>query len=183
MFILGATVVAVSIFGFANLLERPGIPWDELSQETGIPAGDLPAAAVRVDGFEVRDAEDDLDFAVARHRIGDPVEFVFRKDGGDVVIDFRAKTATKGGRDLHLTALEFSLLRFLVACEGEVVSRETILNKVWEYEKYPTTRTVDTFICSLRSKIEDDPSHPAHLVTVPRSGDKFQRVPAPAFLI
>ena len=94
---------------------------------------------------------------------------------GDVAVDFRAKTATKGGRDLHLTAREFSLLRLLTACEGQVVSRETILNKVWEYEKYPTTRTIDTFMYNLRRKIEDDPAVPKHLVTVPWLGYKFQR--------
>jgi DNA-binding response OmpR family regulator len=94
---------------------------------------------------------------------------------GDVTIDFRSKTAAKAGRDLHLTAREFSLLRLLAACEGQVVSRETILNKVWEYEKYPTTRTIDTFVYNLRRKIEDDPSAPRHLLTVPWLGYKFQR--------
>ena len=94
---------------------------------------------------------------------------------GDVAVDFRAKTATKAGRDLHLTAREFSLLRLLAACEGQVVSRETILNKVWDYEKFPTTRTIDTFMYNLRRKIEDDPASPKHLITVPWSGYKFQK--------
>jgi DNA-binding response OmpR family regulator len=94
---------------------------------------------------------------------------------GDVAIDFRKKAATKGGRDLHLTAREFSLLQLLAACEGQVVSRETILGQVWEYEKFPTTRTIDTFMYNLRRKIEDDPAAPKHLVTVPWSGYKFQR--------
>ncbi len=93
---------------------------------------------------------------------------------GDVAVDFRKKTATKAGRDLHLTAREFSLLRLLAGCEGQVVSRETILNKVWEYEKYPTTRTIDTFMYNLRRKIEDDPAAPKHLITVPWLGYKFQ---------
>jgi DNA-binding response OmpR family regulator len=94
---------------------------------------------------------------------------------GDVAVDFRARTATKGGRDLHLTARELRLLRLLASCEGQVVSRETILNKVWDYEKFPTTRTVDTFIYNLRRKIEDDPAAPRHLITVPWLGYKFQR--------
>jgi len=94
---------------------------------------------------------------------------------GDVAVDFRKKAATKGGRDLHLTAREFSLLKFLAACEGQVVSRETILSKVWEYEKFPTTRTIDTFMYNLRRKIEDDPAAPKHLVTVPWAGYKFQK--------
>jgi DNA-binding response OmpR family regulator len=94
---------------------------------------------------------------------------------GDVAVDFRTKTAAKGGKDLHLTAREFSLLRLLAGCEGQVVSRETILNKVWEYEKYPTTRTIDTFMYNLRRKVEDDPAAPKHLLTVPWLGYKFQR--------
>lgn len=94
---------------------------------------------------------------------------------GDVAIDFRKKAATKAGRALHLTAREFSLLRLLASCEGQVVSRETILNKVWEYDKYPTTRTIDTFVYNLRRKIEADPAAPRHLVTVPWLGYKFER--------
>jgi DNA-binding response OmpR family regulator len=94
---------------------------------------------------------------------------------GDVAIDFRGKAATKAGRELRLTAKEFSLLRLLAGCEGQVVSRETILNKVWDYERFPTTRTIDTFVYNLRRKIEDDPSAPKHLLTVPWLGYKFQR--------
>jgi DNA-binding response OmpR family regulator len=68
------------------------------------------------------------------------------------------------------------LLKFLAACEGQVVSRETLLSQVWEYEKFPTTRTIDTFMCNLRRKVEDDPAAPKHLlVTVPWSGYKFQK--------
>ncbi len=94
---------------------------------------------------------------------------------GDVAVDFAKMRATKGGRDLHLTAREFALLKLLVASEGRVVSRDTLLNKVWEYEKFPTTRTVDTFVYNLRRKIENDPARPAHLITVPRSGYKFEK--------
>lgn len=94
---------------------------------------------------------------------------------GDVAVDFRKKIATKAGREIHLTAREFNLLRLLAGCEGQVVSRETILNKVWEYEKFPTTRTIDTFMYNMRRKIEDDPAAPRHLITVPWLGYKFQR--------
>jgi len=94
---------------------------------------------------------------------------------GDVTVDFLKKIATKAGRDLHLTAREFSLLKLLAGCEGQVVSRETILSKVWDYEKFHTTRTIDTFMYNLRRKIEDDPAVPKHLVTVPWLGYKFQR--------
>jgi DNA-binding response OmpR family regulator len=93
----------------------------------------------------------------------------------DVRLDFRKKTASKADRVVHLTAKEFGLLGLLIAHEGEVVTRETILNEVWEYENFPTTRTIDTFMHNLRRKIEDDPANPAHLITVPWSGYKFQK--------
>jgi two-component system alkaline phosphatase synthesis response regulator PhoP len=94
---------------------------------------------------------------------------------GDVTIHFKRQTATKGQKALRLTAKEFGLLKLLISHEGEVVSRNAILNEVWGYEKFPTTRTVDTFIHNLRHKVESDPSRPRHLLTVPWSGYKFQR--------
>jgi DNA-binding response OmpR family regulator len=98
-------------------------------------------------------------------------EFSFK----DVHLNFKKQTASKGKKDLSLTTREFDLLKLLICHEGEVVSRDTILNEVWGYDKFPTTRTVDTFIHNLRQKIEDDPSQPAHLITVPWSGYKFQK--------
>ncbi len=94
---------------------------------------------------------------------------------GDISINFKKQTASKGKHELYLTAKEFSLLKFLIAHEEEVVSRNDILNEVWGYDRFPTTRTVDTFIHNLRQKIEDNPSQPAHLITVPWSGYKFQK--------
>lgn len=94
---------------------------------------------------------------------------------GDVSINFKKQVATKGGKELCLTAKEFGLLRILILHDGEVVSRDTILNEVWGYDKFPTTRTVDTFIHNLRQKIEDDPTKPHHFLTVPWSGYKFQK--------
>jgi two-component system alkaline phosphatase synthesis response regulator PhoP len=93
----------------------------------------------------------------------------------DIKVDFKRKTATKGGAPLKMTAKEYGLLELLVAREGEVVSRETILNEVWGYERFPTTRTVDTFIHNLRHKIERDPAAPVHLLTVPWLGYRFQK--------
>lgn len=94
---------------------------------------------------------------------------------GDVSIDFKKQTAFKGKKELYLTAKEFGLLNLLISHEGEVVSRDTILNEVWGYDKFPTTRTVDTFIHNLRKKIEDDPAHPIYLITIPWSGYKFKK--------
>lgn len=94
---------------------------------------------------------------------------------GDVHIDFKKQVASKGKKTLRLTAKELGLLKLLITHEGEVVSRNTILNEVWGYDKFPTTRTVDTFIHNLRQKIEDDPGHPRHLLTIPWSGYKLQK--------
>ena len=94
---------------------------------------------------------------------------------GDVAVDFKKKTAVKGRKELYLTAKEYDLLRYLSAHEGEVVGRDTLLNEVWGYDKYPTTRTIDTFVHNLRKKIETDPANPVHLVTIPWSGYKFKK--------
>ena len=92
---------------------------------------------------------------------------------GDVTVNFKKQVAIKGKKEISLTAKEIGLLKLLSGHEGEVVSRDRILNEVWGYENYPTTRTVDTFIHNLRQKVEEDPAHPVHLITVPWSGYKF----------
>ncbi len=92
---------------------------------------------------------------------------------GNVSIIFKKQVAIKGKKEIPLTAKEIGLLKLLSEHEGEVVSRDKILNEVWGYDNYPTTRTIDTFIHNLRKKVEDDPSHPVHLITVPWSGYKF----------
>ena len=94
---------------------------------------------------------------------------------GDVHIHFKKQVASRGKKELHLTAKEFGLLKLLISHEGEVVDRDTILNKVWGYDKFPTTRTIDTFVHNLRQKIEVDPSKPEHLITIPWSGYKFKK--------
>ncbi len=107
----------------------------------------------------------------ARPERAGPTEYSF----GDVTINFKKQVALKGKAELRLTAKEIGLLKLLISYEGEVVTRDTILNEVWGYDKFPTTRTVDTFIHNLRQKIEDNPSTPVHLLTIPWSGYKFQK--------
>lgn len=94
---------------------------------------------------------------------------------GDIHIDFKKQVSFKGKKEIYLTAKEFGLLKLLISHEGEVVNRDTILNEVWGYDKFPTTRTIDTFIHNLRQKIEDDPSNPVHILTLPWSGYKFKK--------
>jgi DNA-binding response OmpR family regulator len=68
---------------------------------------------------------------------------------------------------------EFGVLRLLAARVGEVVTRDELLDEVWGYDQYPTTRTVDNHISLLRTKLEDDPSRPSHLITVHGVGYKL----------
>ena len=92
---------------------------------------------------------------------------------GDVHLDFRKQEAFKGKHPLKFSVREFELLKYFVAHVGEVVTRDTLLDKVWGFEHFPTTRTVDNYILSVRKKIEDDHSAPVHLLTVHTAGYKL----------
>jgi DNA-binding response OmpR family regulator len=91
----------------------------------------------------------------------------------DVVVDFRRFEATRRGSPLEMTKKEFGILRLLAAKVGEVVSREDLLNDVWGYENYPSTRTIDTHIGWLRAKLESNPAAPRRLITVHGVGYKL----------
>ena len=92
---------------------------------------------------------------------------------GDVRVEFERYEATKSGEAVRLSPKEFGVLRLLVAREGDVVSRTDLLHEVWGYDRFPTTRTVDNHMASLRSKLEEDPANPEHLLTVHGVGYKF----------
>lgn len=94
---------------------------------------------------------------------------------GEIHVDFKKQEMVRGKKKIEMSAREFELLKYFVEREGQVISRETILNEVWGYESLPTTRTVDNYILSLRKKIEPDPSKPSHLLTVHTIGYKFTR--------
>ena len=92
---------------------------------------------------------------------------------GDVTLDFKRHEAKKAGVPIELSPREFQLLGFFIRHREEIVSRETLLDEVWDYNAIPFTRTVDMHIAKLRKKIEDDPADPRHIVTVHRLGYKF----------
>jgi DNA-binding response OmpR family regulator len=92
---------------------------------------------------------------------------------GGVRLDFRRLEARRDGQPLELTPREFALLRFFICHEGEVLSRDLLLDAVWGYQGSPLTRTVDTHIAKLRKKVEDNPADPRHIVTVHRVGYRF----------
>ena len=92
---------------------------------------------------------------------------------GDIEIDFKLHQARRGKTRVEFTAREFDLLRYFVQHTGRVVTREQILNEVWGYEEFPTTRTIDNFVAKLRQKIERAPHAPEHILTIHGSGYKF----------
>jgi DNA-binding response OmpR family regulator len=107
---------------------------------------------------------------VQKAKTGDlPGELKF----GEISIDFKCFEARKGGKILNMSRKEFGVLRLLAARKGEVVTRDELLDEVWGYDQYPTTRTVDNHIGLIRNKIEDNPSKPHHLITVHGVGYKL----------
>jgi DNA-binding response OmpR family regulator len=94
---------------------------------------------------------------------------------GRLEIDLTGRTVTVGGQPVDLTPKEFDLLVLLASNPGRVFGRETLLEKVWGYDYLGDSRTVDVHIQRLRRKLEEDPHHPCHLLTVRSIGYKFAR--------
>jgi DNA-binding winged helix-turn-helix (wHTH) protein len=92
---------------------------------------------------------------------------------GCTIVDFSGAEAYRDGTKVSLTALEWKVLRYFIDNPGRVISRHELLNKVWGYSAYPTTRTVDNLILKLRQKLELDTKNPSHFVTVHGIGYKF----------
>jgi DNA-binding response OmpR family regulator len=91
----------------------------------------------------------------------------------DCELDFKSMSARRSGVPVTLTAHEFKLLKYFTDNIDRVLTRELLLNEVWGYNSYPTTRTVDNQILKLRQKLESDPANPKHLLTIYGAGYKF----------
>ena len=91
----------------------------------------------------------------------------------DVAVDFVKMEVLRGSAPVSLTPQEFKLLKYLSQNQDRVFSRDQLLNDVWGYNSYPSTRTVDSHILTLRQKLEKDPSNPIHFLTVHNVGYKF----------
>ena len=91
----------------------------------------------------------------------------------DVIVDFSRTEITRAGEKIIVTPKEFKTLEFLTKNAQRVISRDELLDKVWGYDSYPCTRTVDNHMLRLRQKLEIDPSHPSHFLTVHGLGYKF----------
>jgi DNA-binding response OmpR family regulator len=91
----------------------------------------------------------------------------------DVMVDFSKTEITRGGERIAVTAKEFKTLEFLTKNAERTISRDELLDKVWGYQDYPCTRTVDNHMLRLRQKLESDPANPSHFLTVYGLGYKF----------
>jgi len=92
---------------------------------------------------------------------------------GDVEVDFDRHEATRRTVRVELTGKEFDVLRMLADRRGKIVTRDQLLEEVWGYEHFPTTRTVDNHILRLRQKLEENPSDPRYILSIYGEGYKF----------
>jgi DNA-binding response OmpR family regulator len=111
--------------------------------------------------------------AALRHTARTPDVQVVSFD--DISVDFKKMEVKRENKVVVLTAQEFKTFQFLVQNADRVISRDELLNEVWGYQNYPSTRTVDNHILKLRQKLEKDPSSPVHFRTVHGMGYKFVR--------
>jgi DNA-binding response OmpR family regulator len=108
------------------------------------------------------------------HLAGDVLRF------GDSEVNFKTYQGVGPAGPVELTQKEVMLLKLLAEHEGEVVTRDRILDQVWGYDVYPTTRTVDNFILRLRKHFEPEPALPVHFHTYRGAGYKFTQEPTPS---
>lgn len=122
--------------------------------------------------FSLRELVARVRSVLRRSQLGREQPELFRF--GDVVVDFKRQQVTKAGNNLEFSAREFRLLAYFIAHAGTMLSREQLLNDIWGYEVFPTTRTVDNHIARIRKKIEDEPESPRFIRTVRGAGYLFE---------
>jgi len=111
--------------------------------------------------------------AVLRRAGEEQTETAFQKMG-NLYVDFERYVAQdRDARPVSLTIKEFEILKLFLQYPGQNISRDQLLDKVWGYDVFPSTRTVDNYILRLRKKIENDPKHPQHILTVHGIGYKY----------
>ena len=110
--------------------------------------------------------------AILKRRVAIEDSFDFY-EFDDVKVNFKNMETTKGDKHVKMSLKEYELLKFFIRHIDEVVTRNTLLDEVWGYDVFPTTRTVDNYIMMLRKKIEANPAIPKHLQTIHSAGYKF----------
>jgi DNA-binding response OmpR family regulator len=121
----------------------------------------------RIDGSDICSPLDAAKAWLRNPNATDTFEF------GGVTGCFSTMEIHRNGRPVILTCKEFKTLAYLIKNPRRVISRDELLNEVWGYANYPSTRTVDNHILKLRKKLETEPAHPKHFHTVHSSGYKF----------
>ena len=155
-----------------TIQEIPIVMLTAKSQESDIVTGlDLGADDYITKPFSVLELLARINALLRRSNSNSSIPEVFHF--GDLEINFKKYQARKQGKSLHLSPREFEILRYLLERQGEVVSREDLLNKVWDYESFPYTRTIDAHIATLRKKIEERPDKPVLIITIHGKGYKF----------
>jgi two-component system alkaline phosphatase synthesis response regulator PhoP len=92
---------------------------------------------------------------------------------GNVEVDLRRQRVLRSGKALEISSKEFELLKYFICHSGETLSRDRLLEEVWGYDNFPTTRTVDTHLVRLRQKLEPNPEQPQYFLTVHGTGYRF----------
>lgn len=110
--------------------------------------------------------------AILKRRVAIEESFDFY-EFDDVKVNFKNMETTKGNKPVKMSLKEYELLKFFIRHIDEVVTRNTLLDEVWGYDVFPTTRTVDNYIMMLRKKIEANPAIPKHIQTIHSAGYKF----------
>ena len=155
--------------------ERPAMPIIMLTargQEVDKVVGlELGADDYVTKPFSIRELLARVKAVLRRANIQSPQQE--RYEFGDLKVDVRSCQVSRQGRVLEFSAKEFELLKYFLMHRGETLSRDRLLEDVWGYEHFPTTRTVDTHIVRLRQKIEVKPDEPRFILTVHGTGYKF----------
>jgi DNA-binding response OmpR family regulator len=93
---------------------------------------------------------------------------------GDVELDFQKYESRKAGQDLGLSPLELRILKLMITRKGKVITRDEFLDAIWGVDNLIVShRTVDSHIAHIRKKVEENPSHPKHILSVHSIGYKF----------
>ena len=101
--------------------------------------------------------------------VNDVLEYSF----DNVHVDFKKMLVIKDDKQINLSVTELNILKYFIQHKGDVISRDKMLDDIWGYEVFPTTRTVDNYILSLRKHLEENPHSPKHFITVHKAGYKF----------
>lgn len=142
------------------------------SQEAEVVTGlELGADDYITKPFSVLELLARINTVLGRVQSGSEIPEVYRF--GDFEINFKKYDASKKGKSLKLSPREYEILHYFIKKQGEIVTRDELLNQIWGYDSFPNTRTVDAHIAKLRGKIEDKPEEPKLIVTLHGLGYKF----------